>query len=483
MNFCDDILRHAREQPDHPALIEGERSLSYRELAATMAQWAAGLTDLGLQPGERLGVCLRDSTDFALAMLGSAWAGVTWVPLDWRAPDAEKARLATYFDLSAILVESGSRLISERQTVVIDEHWHRRVRQLSATSAPMDAADIPLMFKLSSGTTGQPKAAIAHHADMQGRLARNIVTYGEMGGYRYLSVLPLCFSGGNNYLMFHLLSGSTVILYPTLFSVSELVDAVRHYSADFLFAVPTVLRWLLDMDNGGGPLLPQLRVLVTGTAPISGDEKRAVARHISPNFYEVYSTSVVGQIAYLRPQDLASHGDSVGRINPLVEVEIVDEANRPLAGGATGILRCRASGACASYFGNPDQAEFSEKMVDGWCYTGDLVRLDADGYLHVEGRIDDLIIRGGINVQPGVIEQALVAHPGVKEAAVKGRPSPKLGQEPVAYVIMSEETSIPELLSWCRSQLAPHELPVEIRPLEQLPKTASGKVRKRDLPD
>lgn len=480
MNLCDAILQQAGIHPERAAIIEDERCLSYRQLARHLSRWSAGLTGLGLRSGDRLGICLRDSTDFVLAMLGAAHAGITIVPIDWRAPISERHTLATQFDLQYLMTEPGAGSHEVIPTVEVDDAWRSSLTARPTDLLPVDAGDTPLILKISSGTTGTPKGAIATHAGLALRLSRNLVSYGPMQDYRYLSVLPLCFSGGNNYVLFHLMSGSTVILYPTMFSADELVAAVRNFSADFLFAVPTVLRWLLEIAEGE-VLLPTLRVLTTGTAQLSKDEKARVLRQVTPKLYEVYSTSAAGQISYLRPVDMLRHGESVGRPNPQMEVQIANAAGKPLAAGETGRIRCRGPGVSTDYYGNLDQSSFSERLEDGWCYTGDLGHLDRDGYLHVSGRVDDLIIRGGINIQPGVIEAALRSHPGVREAAVKGRASPALGQEVVAFVVPQADLQPQELLGYCRNRLAPHEIPAEIRFLESLPRTRSGKIQKAKL--
>jgi len=465
MNLCDAILQQAAGQPERAAIIEDERCLSYRQLALHLSQWSAGLTGLDLKRGDRL---------------GAAHAGITIVPIDWRAPTAEKHQLATAFDLHCLMTEPAAESHESIPTVAADDVWRDSLTAQPTDLTPVDAAQTPLILKLSSGTTGTPKGAIASHADMAARLSRNLLVYGPMRDYRYLSVLPLCFSGGNNYVLFHLMSGSTVILYPTMFSADELVAAVRDFSADFLFAVPTVLRWLLEISDGE-MLLPSLRVLTTGTAQLSNEEKARVLQQVTPRLYEVYSTSAAGQISYLTPADMLEHADSVGRPNSQLEVQIVDTAGEALGPDEIGRIRCRGPGVSALYYGNPDQSSFSERMADGWCYTGDLGRLDKAGYLHVEGRVDDLIIRGGINIQPAVVEAALMAYPGVREAAVKARASQALGQEVVAFVVARTDIQPTELLAHCRNRLAPHELPAEIRLLESLPRTRSGKIQKSKL--
>jgi len=480
MNVFELIRQHAESRPDRAALVSGDTTLSYAQLAAVALRWGATLSAAGLHPGDRLGIALKDTPDFVLAMLGAAGHGIVVVPVDWRAPDAEKDRLVKHFEMAAILTEPG-HTANVTGAIGVDEDWHQRVAETREPVAQLADGNADFAIKLSSGTTGLPKGAIVTHRQLIERLGRNHLLFGPLDGHRYLSVLPLCFSGGNNYCLFHLMSGSTVILYPPLFSPREYVDTVVRNEITFAFAVPTVLRWLLQLSEQDAPLLPSVQILISGTSPISAEEKRQVGRQICPNFYETYGSSASGQIAGLRPAELDHHAESVGRPNLMLEVQVVDENDGALPVGETGRVRCRGPGIARGYFGDPDQAGWSERLQDGWCYPGDLGWLDAAGYLHVAGRADDLIIRGGVNIHPIVVEAEMMRCPGVAEVAVVGRPAAQLGEEVVAFAVAGDGFDMNDLLSHCRRELAPHMLPVEVILLDSLPRTTSGKVRKRDL--
>ena len=204
---------------------------------------------------------------------------------------------------------------------------------------------------------------------------------------------------------------------------------------------------------------------------------------VCPRLWEFYSTTATGRIASLGPDEIATHAHSVGQPSALLETEITDEQSNPLPAGEHGYVRCRGEGVAQAYFGNPDQSNFSEKLLDGWCYTGDMGYLDEEGYLCIDGRADDLINRGGEKIQPGLIEKELLLHDGIREAAVKGRPNPALGAEPIAYVVSTQDLNEEDILVFCKSRLRPSHVPVEIRLLPALPKTAAGKIQKHKLPD
>jgi acyl-CoA synthetase (AMP-forming)/AMP-acid ligase II len=483
MNFCDTIFKTAGERPDHPALIEDELTISYRELAELASRWSAALQAEGLQPGDRVGICLRDSTDFAIAMLATAHAQMTFVPIDWRAPPPEVTRLAEDFSTAVVLREPGTADLGETRTLVVDEQWRQGVASQNGATLPAAIQDTPLLLNLTSGTTGRAKGAIVTHEGFLHRTGRSIEGLGDYRGTRYLSVLPLCFAGGSSLILYHLGLGNTIILYPPLLSAEELVQAVRDFKISFLFLVPTMVRQLLDLDFPKQPLFPELEFLMIGAAPMSATEKLAIAEKICPRTWEFYSTSATARISSLSAAEFRTHSGSVGKPSPTLDIQIVDANDQLLPAGELGRLRCRGPGVSTGYFGNPDQSTFSEKIIDGWYYTGDMAYLSQDGFLYVEGRVDDMIIRGGENIQPGIIESTLLEHPQIEEAAVIGRASRLLGQEPVAYVVTTGQLSKAEILTYCRDELKPNQVPADVRLLPNLPKTAAGKVQKRKLPD
>jgi acyl-CoA synthetase (AMP-forming)/AMP-acid ligase II len=284
------------------------------------------------------------------------------------------------------------------------------------------------------------------------------------------------------FCLYHLASGNLVVLYPPMFSAAELVEVINRNDISYVFLVPTVLRWLLAQPSSPGPLLPGVRALLTSAAPIAAAEKLAVRERICPDFYEYYATSAAGTLAVLRPQDMEHHADSVGRPLACIDVGIADDAGLEAPPGTAGRVRCRGPGVSRNLLVSGGSGEESERFEDGWCYTGDLGWQDGEGYLHISGRADEVIIRGGVNIQPEDIERVLCRHPAVAEAAVVGRTSPELGQDVVAFVQAKGPLTIPELMAHCRSSLPGHMIPARIELVDSLPRNAAGKVRRRELP-
>jgi len=476
------VLHQAMHGKDRVALVCGRQRLSHAELAAAVASWAGALQAEGLRPGDRLGVSLRERPEHVVALLAAATAGLTILPLDWRAPPAERARLATAFGASAVLTEPGGAPPPGCRVIPVDAGWCDRAAR--APALPVAVADPaqPLLFNMTSGTSGEPKAAVVTQGDFEARLARQAEVHGQLDGHRYLSAAPLCFSGGLMYCLYHLVTGNTVLLYPPLFSAGELVQLVRDNGISYVFLVPTALRWLLRLEAGDEPLLPDVRVLLTSAAPITAAEKLAVRERVCPNFFESYATSAAGTIAALRPADLPAHADSVGRPLRSIEMQIVDDDGGVVGAGVSGRVRCRGAGVSGELLASGGVTALAERLDGGWYYTGDLGRLGEDGFLRLVGRADGMIIRGGVNVRPGLIEQALREHPAVADVAVVGRPSADLGEEVVAFVQPGRTVSAADLLAHCRGRLPGHMVPARIEFLTEFPRSAAGKIRRSELP-
>lgn len=465
------------------ALQDGDRRWDFLALNAEAARFAGALRDAGLGPGDRIGVALRDTADHLIARLAAGRAGIAVVPMDWRLPLPERARVAGNFRLAAVLTEPHGTLDGVR-CIPVDDTWQARVA--SAAELPfVDDPGLPLVLNLSSGTTGAPKAAVVTHGNYTQRIRNNVAACGPLAGLRYLSVSPLYFSAGSHFCLMTLLQGGAVILYPPMFGPEEYVDAVREHEATMGFLVPTVLRWLLALPAGQSPLLPSLKLLIAAASPLTADERQQIVSRLTPNFYDMYGSAGGGNISILRPSEIAAHADTVGRAVGDVQLQVVDDADRPLPAGAVGLVRLRGAGVATAWFDTADTAgapaaQRTERVTEGWLYTGDLGALDADGYLTLHGRADDVILRGGANIYPDVVEAALRRCPGVGDAAVVGRPVAGADPEILAFVVAAEGGPAPTeqaLLTHCRTVLPAWMLPAEVRIVDDLPRTTSGKVK------
>jgi len=257
------------------------------------------------------------------------------------------------------------------------------------------------------------------------------------------------------------------------------VEVANRVQATVGFVVPTILRALLALPAESEPLLPGLQALICAGAPTHQEEKRAALRRLTPHLHEIYGTVGTGPITVLGPLDIADHAESAGRPHDIWHVEVVDETDRVLPKGAPGRLRVRGPGAATRL--ESSAANAAEAVREGWYYTGDIAQLDDDGFLHLKGRVSDVILRGGSNVYPDEVEAVLVEHPAVADAAVIGRLSRELGEEVVAVVVARASVAPDELIAHCRKRLSPYKLPAEIVFVAELPRTSFGKPDRKRL--
>ena len=476
MNLAEVIARHAAERADVVALAEGERQLTYRALDRRIRQGAAQLRSLGIEAGNAVAVCLKDTADHVISFLSAARLGAVSVPIDWRAPPAERARVAQGFGARLALTETGG--VAGVPSRAVDAVWQAEVSGQPDGQTFAADADAPLMIGLTSGTTGAVKGMLVTHRQMHAR-ARPFDGILDNRLHRYLSASPLAFSAGRNYCLTHIIKGHTVIFHPSLFTAEEYVEAINRHQATGGFVVPTVIRWLLDLPRGNGPLMPNVEVLMCGGAPLHAEDKRAMLAHVTPNFYEFYGTVATGPISFLRPSEMAAHAESAGRPAAGWDLGVVDEEDRPVEPDVTGRLRARGPALASGLVGAVSRDV--EGFRGGWYYTGDLAALGADGFLYLRGRATDVILRGGSNVHPDEIEAVLIEHPAVAEAAVVGRPSRELGEEVVAFAVARGGVDPSALIDHCRKRLTAFKVPCEIILVETLPRTSFGKVDRKRL--
>jgi acyl-CoA synthetase (AMP-forming)/AMP-acid ligase II len=479
LNVSDAIFHNARRRPSHPAIVERGRTISYAELAVLVAKTAGHLEAIGTAPGDMIGVALGDDADHVVALLAVAWRGAVILPMDIRWTAEEKRRIAGHFGATMVLVPDGDAPIPGIRTVPLDAAWRKGVAAQAGKRAFVRDRRQPLLLSLSSGTTGTPKGPMVTHGHTLSRLFIYTISLTFNEADRFLAATPLYFGGARYMTMAYLFMGATVVLLPAPYEPDELARAVNEQSITALFLVPTLLRRLLDLPKQSLPLLPGVRLLISSGAALYPEERRRIMRELCQNFFNFYSSSEGGGISLLRPEHPDEVSPSVGKVVFGAEVQVIDEQHRPVPPGTVGAIRYRGGSVADSYYRNPEESKLAFR--DGWYYPGDLGRFDADGFLFLTGRAKDMIIRGGVNVYPAEIEQTLVLHAAVVEAAVVGWPSQERGEEIAAFVVCRTTVSEHELIGHCRASLAPYKIPKGIFFLDALPKSGLGKVLKPAL--
>ncbi len=481
MNLIEPILRHAKLQPDVIAIINSERSITYRELAPLVLRTAGHLAAHGVVAGDRVALCLKDHWQHLVALLAVGRMGAVVVAIDWRARTAEQERIASALEVKLVLVEPESRANFHCPAIPLDAAWQRGVGMAAPWAESSCDWNAPFHATSTSGTTtGAPKFLIKTHLQVYFAITIRFELLSLPRGCRLLSTRPLFTGAARQRLVGHLCRGDGVIVHPPLVTAEEYVALATRLKATVGPIGPPLLRQLLRLPAAGGPLLPGMVALSSGGAPLLAEEKLDAVQRITPNFFECYSTAATGALAVLRPEDVRRRPESVGRPHPLVALEVVDEDDRPLEPGAVGLLRCRSPSLGTGVTGPGGWEAAGESFRDGWYYPGEYASLDREGYIFVRGRTAETITRGSAKIHPPEIETVLRRHAAVAEAAVFGRPTAD-DNEIVAFVVGRQPVECGELMAYCRTHLTPYKVPQHIFVIPEMPKNAAGKIEKTEL--
>jgi O-succinylbenzoic acid--CoA ligase len=432
-----DWLDHsARVRPGTVALSDGGREVTYAELRSQAGAVAAGLQLAGAGPGDPVAIELPAGIDHAVALHGAILAGTVAQPLP-------------RFGREGVPVAEGALYLTEKlleRALASERTWESLHRHAAA----------PLTRVLSSGTSGEPKPVELTTGNHVWSALASGLNLGVERDDRWLCCMPLNHVGGLTILIRSAIYGTTALIHDG-FDTDRVAAALDGGEATVVSLVSTQLVRLLD----AGAAVEKPRLILLGGGPVPPDVlEEALGR--GATVVQTYGlTEACSQVCTLAPDEARSHQRSAGR--PLLGIEVRIEDEEILVRG-------------------PNVAPAS-RGPNGWLRTGDLGRLDEDGYLWVEGRRSDLIVTGGENVRPERVENVLRAHPAVADAGVAGAEDREWGQVVVAYVVPAPGAGLrtEELLAAARESLARHEVPKRVEVREELPRTASGKLQRRLL--
>ena len=483
----DALARHG----ERTALVCGEETLSYHALAAEVGRAANALRALGVQPGDRVLLLLRDTPEFVAAWLGAVRAGAVAIGLntklaeeDYRHVVADSgARLLIAEDaLLAALGPLAAQLARERRLATAAE-WREALRGASPQAPfhpalPGDAA----FWLYSSGTTGRPKGIVHAHRDVlpAGQAQREVVGLGP--GDRVFATSKLFFAYAlENGLLGPLALGATVILHPDWADVEQIQAVVARHLPSAVFSVPTFYRRLLALPAERLAPFRAVRHYVSAgerlPEPIFEAWRAATGREI----LSVYGMSETFCVIMATPPGVAG-GQRSGKPLPGVEVRLLDEDGRELGAGEPGVLWLRHPALSSGYANRPEATR--EQFRDGWFCTRDVFLRDALGYYAHQGRSDELVKIAGQWVQPGDLEEAVQGLPSVAEAACVPAPDSD-GFERLALFVAARgsdaQAAIAAAAAACEQKLPRHKRPKWILPIAELPRTATGKVQRFKL--
>ena len=472
---------------DRVAVVSSDVSLTYAELDAAARRVAGKLVEEG---SAGLVYCGTNDASFPIALFGAAYAGVPFIPLNYRLGDEQLAPLVQANSGSMIVAEDGT-VAGADPAVTIDR---RRLVDPSFAAAGqvdlppfVDPEDIAVVL-YTSGTSGTPKAALLRHRHLTAYVIGTVEFAGAEPDQAALVTVPPYHIAGMANLLSNIYAGRRIV-YLDAFDPQVWLDTVRGEGVTQAMVVPTMLARVVAHLDGAPAAVPTLRTLSYGGArmPLPVLE-RALELFPGTGFVNAYGlTETSSTIALLGPDDHAAAfaGDpvakvrlgSVGKVLPGIEVEVRDELDQPLGHDTVGLVYLRGEQISGEY----DQGSVVD--ADGWFPTRDRGWVDADGYLFIEGRADDTIIRGGENIAPAEIEDVLVRHDLVADSVVVGVPDDEWGQRIAAVVVLEAGATLTadELQDYCRIHLRGSKTPEIIEFRAELPRTPTGKLLRREV--
>jgi acyl-coenzyme A synthetase/AMP-(fatty) acid ligase len=475
MNIVEILTDHARNRPDHPAIEDGARIVTYGELDGLVDTAAANLQVAGIRPGDTVAIALEDSADHLIILCALARVGAVIFSVSATASESELAKSLHSAAAKAVIASGARSPGGERLWLCAGN-----ICQPGASSfeRPVTGDGDPVMLIQSSGTTGTPKSFLYSHIDMNEWTERYANSQGWTADERCLSLTHMSFTMGRNLALGMLHLGATVVINRTR-AHDELVDLVNQKRVSYLKLTPSHMVPLMEYAADKAPLFPGLRAMVVGSAPSSHAQRLLARKRLTPNCYEQLGSNEAGLLALALPADQDAYPEAVGRIVAGVEAQIVDDEDRPVPPGQVGLVRFRGAGYPTQYLDDPEAT--ARAFRGGWFYPGDLAALNDEGYLFFKGRADDIINNAGAKFYPIEVETVLLTHPLVREAAVFGWFHRRYGEVAVAGVIVSADVTAKELQSFCAQALANYKVPYVIEMMDELPKNAMGKVSKVEL--
>ncbi|WP_128883518.1 fatty-acid--CoA ligase FadD5 [Mycobacterium tuberculosis] len=499
-NWVNQLERHAMMQPDAPALRFVGNTMTWADLRRRVAALAGALSGRGVGFGDRVMILMLNRTEFVESVLAANMIGAIAVPLNFRLTPTEIAVLVEDCVAHVMLTEAalapvaiGVRNIQPLLSVIVVAGgssqdsvfgYEDLLNEAGDVHEPVDIPnDSPALIMYTSGTTGRLKGAVLTHANLTGQAMTALYTSGANinSDVGFVGV-PLFHIAGIGNMLTGLLLGLPTVIYPLgAFDPGQLLDVLEAEKVTGIFLVPA--QWqAVCTEQQARPRDLRLRVLSWGAAPAPD----ALLRQMSATFPETQILAAFGQTemspvtCMLLGEDAIAKRGSVGRVIPTVAARVVDQNMNDVPVGEVGEIVYRAPTLMSCYWNNPEAT--AEAFAGGWFHSGDLVRMDSDGYVWVVDRKKDMIISGGENIYCAELENVLASHPDIAEVAVIGRADEKWGEVPIAVAaVTNDDLRIEDLGEFLTDRLARYKHPKALEIVDALPRNPAGKVLKTEL--
>ena len=502
INFAATLDHHASIRPEKTALVTRDDVVTYAQLLGRVNATAAALTDAGIGAGDVVGLLLQNRIELIELIYAVNRVGAAFLPLNFRLAPLEWRYILEHGAAKAIVTESEYEpalapaiddldlpvrlTVGTAADVAFRSYGSFVEPHHGAQVEPVDVDDHALQrLMYTSGTTSRPKGVCITHENFCWKNLGLLVEFGwnasevtVVGGPLYhVGALDM---GGLTTL--HV--GGTVVLQPR-FDADDLLALIEEHRGTNCWLAPSMVNAVLQSPSLRTRDLSSLKVILSGGEKMPESRLRQIL-DVLPGlwFADAYGlTETVSSDTFLDHDHMIEKLGSVGKPLPHQQVRIVDADSRPVPSGTIGEIALKGPKVFGGYWRDPTATEAA--IRNGWFHTGDMGRLDADGYLYIEDRKKDMIVSGGENIASPEVERALFEHPAVLEAAVVARPDDRWGEVPHAFVVLrpGDTATSEDLIEFCQQLLAKFKVPRRVDFLDVLPRTPSGKVLKRELRD
>ncbi|MBF0614285.1 MAG: long-chain fatty acid--CoA ligase [Magnetococcales bacterium] len=470
----DFIREHAVGRPNHIALMDRQqqRTYTYTQLHQEINRLACHLRHLGVQTGDRVVLLAPNRLEHVTLFFACVRLGAILAPLNHRLSGQEIAAIVADLDPAVALAETPEKGFLDL-AILADDPDAIHIPELTI------AHDQILLILYTSGSSGTPKGVMFHAsmlmANMDNTISSDVLRPDDIS----IVNTPFFHTGGYNVFCLPLLSiGGTLILHPR-FDPAWVLAEIRQAGVSVFWAVPTMFQAMFDHADFAGTDFSRIRFFLSGGAPLSvaliqGYHQRGVP------FKQGFGLTEVGPNCFLlETGDAFDHPDSIGKPMRNSTVVVVDDAGQPVGVNTVGEMWIAGPHVCLGYWRNPEL--FAATMHGDFFATGDLVRVDADGFFYVIGRKKEMYISGGENVYPGEVEKQIITHPDVVQVVVVGVPDPKWGEVGLAWCKVRHPLTLTELRDYLNPRLARYKHPHHLHLLEELPLLANGKIDRPTL--